>query len=129
MLIHFKRNQKHLCHFKVWQACMESPVKDIIYNYEKNNQRKHVSWFWKYIEINQSTNNWIFIPVNAMRFATMPLGFDKTSKTWKNNGCFSCWPLQHMTPSYLINWEIAFLKLYKTSSFKLNSKPFDNICL
>lgn len=28
--------KKHLYHFKVWQACMEKPVKEIIYNYEKN---------------------------------------------------------------------------------------------
>ena len=42
--------------------------------------------------------------MNAVRFATIPLGFDKTStKTWKNNGCFSRGPLQGVTPPSLIS--------------------------
>jgi len=52
----------------------------------------------------QTKTNLYNILVEASSSARMPLGFSKASiKPWKNYGCFSCGPLQGVTPSSLIN--------------------------
>ena len=68
------------------------------------------------IKNNFNAKNIYFIPMAAVRCARMPSDFDMVSiKTWKNNGCFSHGPLQGVIPTSLIGWELASVKLYKTS--------------
>lgn len=95
---------------------MSSPMKDAMHNNEENNQWKHVNWYedYKPNNLKVETNGYIHMVEWSMQQWLLILTKHQTKLERK----FSRGPLQGVISSSLINCEVRFAELYKTTSSK-----------
>lgn len=101
------------------QACVEGPIKEIIHNYEAKNQWEHVSWYWRYFKIIlKQKQNSLYLSMRWALQLYLQVLTKYQSKFKRTMDVFLVAPLQGVTPSTLISWEVVSMILYKTSSFE-----------